>query len=280
MRPATWYEAIEYCHGLGQAYVLVTVISTAGSTPRNTGSKMVVTDNSCIDTFGGGHLEYVAIEKAKSLLLENNTTQHIEHYPLSSKLGQCCGGAINILYELVNSHIETLAVFGAGHVAKALMPIVEQLPLQVQWIDNRENMFLDCQQSRIKHVETDDPSAYVANLPQNTMVLVMTHNHQLDFDIVEKAITRTDISYVGMIGSATKAKRFKNKLALKQFPTETINKLISPVGNLTVPGKLPIEVAISIAAQIVQHIHSKTPESNGLDIKQQWLNTKQIMSTL
>lgn len=280
MRPTRWFEAIEQCHKNGQAYVLITVLSTAGSTPRNTGSKMVVSDSSCYDTIGGGHLEFSAIDKAKSLLAKNSNLQHIEHYPLSSKLGQCCGGATHVLFEVVNSHVNTLAVFGAGHVAQALMSIVEQLPLQIVWVDNRENVFPSTISDKINQIEIDEPAYYVDNLPENAMVVVMTHNHQLDFAIVEKALKRNDLSYVGMIGSKTKAKRFRAKLAHKQIAESAIDKLVSPIGILDVPGKQPIEIAISIAGQLVQHLHRMTPDEKNNNEELQWRNTKQILSTL
>ena len=52
-----WGEMIAQLQRTSEAYVLVTVIGTRGSTPRETGSKMVVTAENSYDTIGGGHLE-------------------------------------------------------------------------------------------------------------------------------------------------------------------------------------------------------------------------------
>ncbi|WP_416307974.1 xanthine dehydrogenase accessory protein XdhC [Neptunicella sp. SCSIO 80796] len=255
MRPHNWFDALYQCQQHGQAYVLVTLLASAGSTPRNAGSKMVVTADSSFDTIGGGHLEYQVIAQARQWLLTGKEQQQIEHYPLSSKLGQCCGGAINVLYEVKTQHAQHLAVFGAGHVAKALMPILSQLPLQISWVDQRPELFADNQTaSHIQIKLTDEPLEIIEQLPSNSWVLIMTHNHQLDFELVDAALKRSDIGYLGMIGSDTKARRFKTRLAHKGFSTEQIARLISPVGLTDIGGKKPIEVAVSIAAQLIQRL--------------------------
>ena len=67
-RAKRWYEGIAECQQQNEGYVLVTVVGTAGSTPRDSGSKMVVTASHTIDTIGGGHLEFDAISRARAYL--------------------------------------------------------------------------------------------------------------------------------------------------------------------------------------------------------------------
>lgn len=289
-RPQNWFDAVQHCHQTGKSYVLITLLATAGSTPRNTGTKMVVTSDEAFDTIGGGHLEHVVTRNARGLLLDTHYTQNngqkIEAMPLDSKLGQCCGGAVHVLYEVQGQHQQTLALFGAGHVAKALIPIIAQLPLQIKWIDNRENMFPEHQEhipSNVSTIMTDEPVYELKNLADNAWIVVMTHNHQLDFDIVHKALTLPNINFVGMIGSETKARRFKTRLAHRDLSETQIQKLVSPVGELSIPGKRPVEVAISIAAQLVQMLNTKTdtsevPEKDSAQKAQQdlWLQVKQL----
>jgi xanthine dehydrogenase accessory factor len=136
----TWFDALHQCQQQGKSYVLVTLLATAGSTPRNGGTKMLVCDDRAFDSIGGGHLEFEVIKQARNLLQESSTTQKVEHYPLSSKLGQCCGGATNVLFEVFTEHTQHIAIYGAGHVSRALVPILAQLPLQISWIDNRQDM--------------------------------------------------------------------------------------------------------------------------------------------
>ena len=278
----TWYDALHQCQQQGKSYVLVTLLATAGSTPRDGGSKMLVCDDSTFDTIGGGHLEFEVTKQARNLLLENATTQKLEHYPLSSKLGQCCGGATNVLFEVFKDHTQHIAIYGAGHVSKVLVPILAQLPLQISWIDNRQDMLDEIAQqpqpSNVKLVLSEHPVATIATLPSNAWAMVMTHNHQLDFDIVEAALRRHDMTFVGMIGSDTKARRFRTRLEHKEFQETDIQRLISPVGLLDIPGKRPIEVAVSMAAQLIQLLETSvvTPAQK----KQAWRDNKQLIRSL
>lgn len=259
MKVTRWYDALHQCQSQGQSYVLVTLLAAAGSTPRDAGTKMIVCSDSCYDTIGGGHLEYQVIAQARTLLAQAKQTQHIEHYPLASKLGQCCGGATNVLFEVMIEHSQHLAIYGAGHVAKALLPILAQLPLQISWVDERSEMFEQDGQgplaaNNVHALITDEPAATVSTLPANSWVLIMTHNHQLDFDLVCAALKREDIDYVGMIGSATKARRFQTRLSHRGFSEQQISRMTSPVGLPEVGGKKPIEVAVSIAAQLISRL--------------------------
>lgn len=257
MKPQYWYDAIQHHQQAGQSYVLVTVVSAAGSTPRETGSKMVVSDTSHVDTIGGGHLEYACIEKARELLAHGANQTHIESYPLSSKLGQCCGGAVKVLFDVCNVNVQTLAIFGAGHVAKALVPILAQLPVKIRWIDNRESLFPNEVANNVEIVVEEEPETEVRHLTEGTLVLILTHDHQLDYRITKQALKYPALTFVGVIGSDTKAKRFRTKLTHRGYDAAALSRLISPVGELSVPGKLPIEVAVSISAQVIQKLHQE-----------------------
>ena len=276
IKPDTWFDGINTCEGSARPYVLVTVLSAAGSTPRNAGTKMVIVDDGIYDTIGGGHLEHQAIRLARELLASGKHTQHIEHYPLSSKLGQCCGGATNLLFEVMTSHQKHLAVFGAGHVSKALIPILAQLPLQISWIDPREAMFSTqlVPNNVTIHLE-EDPVDHMKGLTPGSLVLILTHNHQLDFDLVETALGLDRFPYIGMIGSDTKSRRFRTRLANKGVPENLVEKLVCPVGVSNVSGKRPIEVAVSIAGQIIQQINNEGHQDKE-SLKQAWIKTQSL----
>jgi xanthine dehydrogenase accessory factor len=282
MQANTWFDALHLCQQQGKSYVLVTLLATAGSTPRNGGCKMLVCEDASFDTIGGGHLEFAVIKQARALLLENTNSQKIEHYPLSSKLGQCCGGATNVLFEVFTQHTQHLAIFGAGHVSQALVPIVAQLPLQISWVDNRQAMLDDIAKqplpSNVKLVCSEAPEEFIAQLPSKAWTLIMTHNHQVDFDIVLAALVRDDLNFVGMIGSDTKARRFRTRLAHKGLTQTNIDRLVSPVGVLDIPGKRPIEVAVSMAAQLIQMLQQPLPSPDKQ--KQAWRDNKQLIQSL
>ena len=262
MKPTTWFDALHACQTGGQSYVLITVLTTAGSTPREGGTKMVVTTDSQFDTIGGGHLEYLSISKARQFLLDGQQTQHVESFPLAAKLGQCCGGAMKVFFEVQVNHTQHLAVFGMGHVAQALVPILAQLPLQIRWIDERSSQQTSMSDSlqallpkNVSLYTEEDSIAEMASLPENSWAIILTHNHQLDYELVEQGLKHGQLDYLGMIGSDTKAERFRLRLHNRGFSQSHIEFLTSPIGNRSIPGKRPIEVAVSISAQIIERLN-------------------------
>lgn len=174
-----WAEAAANLSQRGEGYVLVTVLGVKGSAPRDSGTKMLVSADSSIDTIGGGHLEYAAINRARELLLSGQNQQHLEEFPLGPKLGQCCGGRVTLLYECFAATATPVAVFGAGHVGRALIPLLAQLPLRVRWIDSRGDQFPDEIPAGVTRVVASHPEDEVVDLPSGTFVLVMTHQHPL-----------------------------------------------------------------------------------------------------
>ena len=83
-----WLQALQQISAASEPYVLITILGARGSTPRDSGTKMVVTQEHTYDTIGGGHLEYKAIQQAREFLLQSESVQHLEHYPLGAELGQ------------------------------------------------------------------------------------------------------------------------------------------------------------------------------------------------
>jgi len=303
MRVSTWHQALSQCEQQGCGYVLITLIASAGSVPRDAGTKMVVTHDTQYDTIGGGHLEFLVVNTARELLLTGTACQKVVSMPLSSKLGQCCGGAVKVLYEVMVCHQQHLAIFGAGHVAQALVPILAQLPLQIRWVDSREEFFADPLPSNcypgaapnktapnttahnimaqsanaasasntsnaaqiasayenVTAEVNDDPTEALCHLPNHSWVVILTHNHQLDYTLVETALQHPKLDFIGMIGSTTKAKRFVTRLAHRGYSDKQIKKMISPIGDLHVTGKRPIEVAVSISAQLIGLLNPRKP---------------------
>lgn len=271
-----WGEALADLQRRGEAYVIVTLIGTRGSTPRESGSKMVVSAENSYDTIGGGHLEFKAIQRARELMLGRQDTQTLEQYPLGATLGQCCGGQVSVLFEYFAPRGKELLVFGAGHVAKALIPVLAGLPLRVRWIDNREGMLPEEVPANVSACLTDDPVAEVEAASPGSYLLVLTHNHQLDFELTEAALKR-DIGFLGVIGSGTKARRFRQRLEHRGFSAADIGRMICPVGLAEVSGKRPMEVAVSIAAQLIGLYQAELSEkrvSSGID----WRTLKQEFS--
>jgi xanthine dehydrogenase accessory factor len=265
--PQSWSQAVAQLTEQNCDFVLVTIIGSAGSTPRATGTKMVVTASDIFDTVGGGHLEFKLIERARNLLTSGVDTSQIEHFPLGASLGQCCGGSVTILFEPIVSHRLSVEVYGAGHVAHHLISLLQHLPVSVRWIDSRANLFPETLPKNVTTYVEPYPCDQIKHAQPNSVFVILTHNHQLDFELCEAVLKRGDSALLGVIGSSTKAKRFTMRLAHKNYSEADIAHLTCPIGLEAIQGKLPMEVAVSITAQIMQVYQSEQAEPsirNGL----------------
>jgi xanthine dehydrogenase accessory factor len=247
----SWISALADLQQRGEPCVLVTIIEERGSTPRNAGSKMVVTAERIFETIGGGHLEFKAMEIAREMLENRTQDTRLERFSLGASLGQCCGGATVLLFEPMGQPQAHIAVFGAGHVGRALVPILASLPCKVRWIDSRENEFPAQIPAGVEKVVNEDVIDEIADMPKGSYFIVMTHNHQLDLELTAEILKRNDFAYFGLIGSKTKRVKFEHRLRERGFASETVQRMRCPMGIGEVKGKLPVEIAISIAGEVV-----------------------------
>lgn len=246
---AAWLDSLAAAERDNQPAVLVTVLAAKGSTPREAGAKMVVSADGLAGTIGGGNLEYQCEAAARDLLASGAEGPSTRDFPLGPSLGQCCGGHVTVLFEVLRPPKLQIALFGAGHVGKALVRLLTDLPCRVQWIDPRPEALPANLPPNVTPVRTAQPAQAIAGLPAGSVVLVMTHDHQLDFDIVAAALQRPDLAAVGLIGSDTKRARFLGRLARQGISAD---RLICPIGLPGIEGKEPAVVALSVAAQILQ----------------------------
>jgi len=271
-----WLDAAQQLSHQGQSYVLVTLLGVRGSAPRDSGTKMVVSVDATFDTIGGGHLEHKVTQIAQQLMRDGQGGQHIEHFPLSAKLGQCCGGNVSVLFEtFINTNINIM-MFGAGHVGHAIAPMFAGLPVNLHWVDERSELFPATVARNTQHVVSEVPSDEVGSMPPNSYYIILTHNHQRDFDICSAILKRDDAKYVGLIGSFTKWKRFKQRFSHRGFSDSQIQSITCPVGLTQIAGKLPMEVAVSIVGQVIniyQQDKAPTPHKQGVE----WSELKDML---
>lgn len=255
-----WSDALAECQRTGQSHVLVSVISTEGSVPRNPGSKMLVTQKALIDTLGGGNLEWHALEYARQLLSEGKNTQRLQKFPLAAALGQCCGGHATLLFECFCHVSQSLWLFGAGHVGQALSKILQDLPLRLHWVDSRPELFPPQLAADVTKHQPAEPTDVFVHISTSDSLLIMTHSHDQDYRLCEAALTQQQQGFIGLIGSDTKAARFRHRLRHAGFTPEEIGRIECPVGVTGVGGKRPMEVAVSIAARVIQHYRCHQPD--------------------
>ncbi len=258
-----WTGAVHQLNKQGKAYVVATIVGVTGSTPRNSGTKMVITHDDIFDTIGGGHLEHKVIKHAHQLLTSGEACQQLERFQLGAQLGQCCGGDANVLFECFSASGANIILFGAGHVGKALIPILAGLPCSITWVDNRAEQFPDDvnRYSNVTAVVSENPEEEVAFMPANSYYIVMTHNHQLDFDISHHILKRADFAYSGLIASDTKWRRFQQRFQHRDIDKSLVERMNCPIGLAEVQGKLPMEVAVSVAGEIIQLYQVKLAEN-------------------
>lgn len=247
--PSDWLAALAAAREAGDPCVLVTMAEAQGSTPRAAGTKMVVFPDRFVGTIGGGALEHKALEIARRMLEEGRGMSELREFPLGPAIGQCCGGHASLLFEPMRPDSETLLLFGAGHVGKALVSVLADLPFQVRWIDERADEFPADAPANVRVEITERPVEAVATAPAGAFYLVTTHSHALDFRVTEAVLRRADFAYSGLIGSRTKRVRFEKgfrKLGVDSGP------LVCPIGIDGISGKHPKTIAVAVAAQLLQ----------------------------
>jgi xanthine dehydrogenase accessory factor len=231
--------------------VLVTVTETKGSTPREAGTKMVVSADRQLGTIGGGNLEFEAIAEARALLAAASQTPSRKDYALGPSLAQCCGGGVTVLLEPFLPVGRTIHLFGAGHVGKEIVRVLEGLAVRVRWVDERANEFPGELPSSVERVVTSTPSAEIRSVGPGDVVLILTHSHDLDYALVRAAYTHGQFGYLGLIGSGTKRARFEKRLLADGVSAAEIERMVCPIGVPEIPGKHPRAIAIAVAAQLL-----------------------------
>lgn len=247
------------------AAILVEIESVKGSSPREAGTFMLISQEALWETIGGGQFEYMAIDHARAML-RNGATEDGMDIPLGPEIGQCCGGRTLLRFRLVTADIaaalearlkvETeqqpaVFIFGAGHVGKALTDALSLLPLTLTVVETRENELRDLS-AGVASVLTPMPEAVVAKIPANGAAIIVTHDHALDFLIAREALARDDLAYVGMIGSKTKRVTFSHWLEREGEPPSRLAKLTLPIGGNSVRDKRPAVIAALVAAELLQ----------------------------
>jgi xanthine dehydrogenase accessory factor len=250
--------------------IVVDVLRTRGSAPREAGTRMLVAADAVRGTIGGGHLEWQAIADARARLARRTTrgdeAPHEHTLALGPSLGQCCGGEMTLRYAPLDAASlaawpETaprfhLQLYGAGHVGRAIVRLLAGIDCRVQWIDEREAEFAAVNLAALPpHIEAlcvDAVDAEVAHAPPQSHYLVMTHEHALDLRIAEAILQRDDFAYCGLIGSATKRARFVHRFEERGVPQAAIDRLTCPIGTPGIEGKEPEVLAVAVVAQLLQ----------------------------
>jgi len=238
-------------------FVCVTMVDAVGSTPQDTGSKMLVTtDGLHSGTVGGGKVEFKAIQHAQAMLAtggSQQTASQLVEWNLQRDVGMTCGGVVKLFFESYNHVVWKIAIFGAGHVAAAVVHCLSQLDCRVTCIDSRQEWLERIPDfDRLEKICTDDLPGQVASLTDDTFVVSMTMGHATDRPVLEEIFrTRLEFPYLGVIGSQAKRSVLKRELAAAGISAEQADSFHCPIG-LPLGTNQPGEIAVSVVAQLIQ----------------------------
>ena len=253
----------------GQA-VLVTVAATQGSVPRETGAWMAVWPDGQVGSIGGGQLEWQALAHARAVLAGDAPEGETLRYALGPSLAQCCGGVVHLRYECVDasqsdvlrqrlgSGQTPVALFGGGHVGRAIVKLLSDLPFDVLWVDSRDEVFPPDTAQHVRCEHSDPVQTAVADVAPGSRVVIMSFSHAEDFDILAACLLRQrgqgDLPYIGLIGSKTKWASFRRRLRERGFGDAELAHVTCPIGVPGITGKEPAVVAVATVAQLLQTV--------------------------
>ena len=247
--------------GADTSYVLITLVEASRSVPQEVGAKMLVTSG-CVaapldGTIGGGRVEKESVIYAVELLKSSSAKSELKHFHLSNDLEMACGGEVTLFFEVVRTKHWNISIFGAGHVCQTLVGVLATLDCHVTCFDSRQEWLDKLPESSklTKHLvpmsrEGVEPFSHL--IPKNSFHLVMTHGHLLDFPVAKQIFdNNSEIKYLGIIGSSSKAKLLCKKLVESGVEAKRVDEIYSPVG-LPIGNNTPAEIAISIVAQLLE----------------------------
>jgi xanthine dehydrogenase accessory factor len=233
----------------GEQVALATVVGVQGSAPRHSGARMVVwPDGRIVGTVGGGNFEHHVIAAAIEALRDRRPRRYAVH--LTRDLGMCCGGAMDVYIE-PQAPRERLVIFGAGHVARPTARLADDLGFAVSVVDPRDDLATN-ERFPNASLRVEDPRRFARGLAAdpNTWILIVTHDHSLDQDLLELLLPQT-WAWIGLIGSRAKAAKFFLRLRAAGMDEALFSRVSTPVG-LDIGAETPEEIAVAICAELIR----------------------------
>jgi xanthine dehydrogenase accessory factor len=248
------WEQIAALRREGVDAVVITITAARGSVPGSVGAKAVVTAGGlATGNLGGGTVEAKAIEQATAMLQNGGDPCINLTWNLQRDVGMTCGGEMSFLFEKVSaSEAWHIAVFGAGHVAQALVPVLATFACRIDVFDTRSEWLakIPVRQNVLLHL-VDNFEDGVELLNPRSFVLCISKGHSTDRPVLREVLRRfPDVPFLGVIGSASKRAVLLRELREDGLTPESLEKIICPLG-LPIGGNDPAEIAVSIAAQVL-----------------------------
>ncbi len=244
----------------GRVGAIATIIGTRGSTPGKESAKLLVRDDgTTLGTVGGGCTENEIWKKAMEVIATGTAWRGSFRLTAATaaETGLLCGGEFEVYVEPFGNPV--VAIFGAGHCAKALANLLVPLEYQTIVVDDRET-YADPQWFPAETevlVQPFDNCLEGITVGSNTYIVIVTRGHDHDETVLEQVL-RTEAAYVGLIGSRGKIGAIFKNLERRGTPREALERVRGPIG-LDIGSQSPEEVAISIAAEMIAFRRNLAP---------------------
>ena len=257
-RARPWLDGALSCARTGTAFAVVTAIASAS----HEHGALLVTPDDARGSLGSPATDSAAIALARTRLA--GTAQGAALVRFAE------GGATTLLVQVERPDPFDVLVFGNGHVGRALVDVLGVVPACVRWIDSRATDFPRAVPRNVEVIVADEPDDELRRAPPGAYVIIATHSHALDLTLIETALARGDLRYVGLIGSRSKRTQFERRLAARGHAAETLARIHCPIGAQGAPikGKHPGSIAIAIAAELIV-VREAAARSSGLRVAAQ-----------
>jgi xanthine dehydrogenase accessory factor len=240
--------------GANLPFVTATLVDMRGSAPQIQGAKAIITNEGIVEgTVGGGKVEARAIEYAQRMLqADDGRSCEFVTWNLQTEIGMTCGGEVKFFFEAFLCSDWKIAVFGAGHVAQSLVPMLLSMNCRVTCLDQRAEWLSRIEEHpRLTKVCTPKLEEEVQRLDPRAFFVLMTQGHATDLPVLAEILNLIDAPYVGVLGSLQKAKILRRDLQAMGLSQAKIDSFFCPMG-LPLGNNTPPEMAISIASQLIQ----------------------------
>jgi len=224
-----WLEELKRLHDERRAVVVVTPQSGESH-------KFLVTEDRCMHFENNATCPEETVAAARQMIIDNGSALSLSNF---------------LLEPILRSDLH-VAIFGAGHVGAATVDVLSKLDCDIRWIDARRNIFPAQLPDNVTAVESGNPATEAAAMPQETNFLVMTHSHPLDYEICEQVLRRGDFAYCGLIGSLSKRRRFERTMRKQGMSDSLLERLTCPIGVAGIASKKPADIAVAVAAELLQ----------------------------
>lgn len=142
-------------------------------------------------------------------------------------------------------------VFGAGHVARALVPLLDRLDFRCIVLDDRSEYASKARFPAAESVQTMDLEQPSLRMARADAACIMTRGHRSDYSVLRQVL-HTEAGYIGLMGSARKVAEVEAQLQKDGFSRTQIERVHMPIGT-DISADAPLEIAVSIAGELIQH---------------------------